>query len=147
SFLIRHAYCYLVSLRQLGDGSASFVRSSLELPATMQKKPTIRLGQALRFRSCRVQTVVQVSYSGRVPSNGWIRFIAEYGLILESECLLEKGTELLLCIAPTPTREGIQVPVYVGEVNCLRNGKWGLSCRFNEKLSIAEIQALRKIGK
>ena len=65
------------------------------------------------------------------PATGWVRFVADEGLLLECEQLFEVEVPLLLHVTP---REGsaLLVSVRVSRCNRLPSGKWGLSCRFDD---------------
>ena len=94
-----------------------------------------------RFRSCCLETVV-VASGGDLSGGGWVRFITDHGLILESDRLFEEGTELLLRIDPEAEFGGVPVTVHVMEVNRLGAYKWGLSCRFPQPVNAASLKAL-----
>ena len=83
------------------------------------------------FRSCCAKTVVEVVGKPEPRSNGWVRFVAEEGLLLETEQLFEPEVPLVLHVLP---REGsaLLVAVRVSRCNKLPNGNWGLSCRFDD---------------
>ena len=83
------------------------------------------------FRSCYAKAVVEVVGKPEPPLAGLVRFVADEGLLLESDQYFEVDVPLVLHVTP---REGsaLLVSVRVSRCNRLPSGKWGLSCTFDE---------------
>src|SRR4051794_11551297 len=69
------------------------------------------------FRSCCAKTVVEVVGNPEPRSSGWVRFVADEGLLLESEQLFDADVSLVLHVLP---REGSALLVAVRVSRCNR---------------------------
>src|SRR5207249_240616 len=83
---------------------------------TMHAHPPRRHGKIPSiFRSCFARAVVEVIGKSDPPATGWVRFVADEGLLLECEQLFEVEVPLLLHVTP---REGSALLVSVRVSRC-----------------------------